>query len=171
MARFKSRLNTSRFGSRFEPRHRSRFEVVISDYTSSIEEWRRAQKVSSKALPALTEEQKRAARKLGVTEEAYARSVLAGQYGAERMEERAVALGEMVGRMAGEIIADCKVASVVAEMFEGRWLVRLGTPAECFVVAIPRELADDVLDAGITVEVKKLRSLVKESLQRSEVPK
>jgi hypothetical protein len=169
MSRLKSRLNESRYQSRFQPRYHSRFEVVISDYTSSIGDWRKAQRAAKKKLPVLSEEQKQVAAKLGITEDAYARSVLAGQYGANTMQKRATALGEIVGGIIAEVNRKCEVTAVIAEMFKGRWIVKMRGPGESFAVAVPRELADDILDSGVTSEVRKLRDLVRDAVERAEV--
>ena len=158
----------SRYQSRFKPRYQSKFEIVTSDYTSSIDEWQRAQRATKEELPALSEEQKHFATKLGLSEEAYARSVLAGRYGANRMHERATALGELVQSIAAKISARWKVQAVIAEMFKGRWVIRMESPAGSAAVAVPRELADDILDSGLTSEVKRLKGLVADALSESQ---
>jgi hypothetical protein len=144
---------------------------VISDYTSSVDEWRRAQRAEKKELPALSKTQKEVAAKLGISEEAYARSVLAGEYGARRMHEQATALGKLVGDIAAEVRQKCKVTAVLAEMFKSRWIVKLQVPGESFAVAIPRELAEDVLDSGVTSEIRKLRTIVHDAVKGAEVGK
>jgi hypothetical protein len=154
----------SKFKDRYGTRYKSRFEVVLSDYTSSVAEWRRAQTAPKEELPVLNEEQRGAARKFGLTEEAYARSILAGNLGAARMHKRAVELGKLVGGIAREVNRKCDVVAVVSEMFKGRWLVRIQTPGGDVVVAVPRDLVDDLLDSEVTSEVRKLRSIVREAL-------
>jgi hypothetical protein len=99
-----------------------------------------------------------------MSEEAYARSVLAGKLGTDRMKERATALGKLVSEIIADVNRKFEVLAVIAEMFKGRWLVRIQAREKVVVVAVPRELADDVLDSGITSEVRKLRSLVQDAL-------
>ena len=138
------------------------FEVVISDYTASAEEWRRAHGVPDDELPTLNSDQKRTARLFGLTEEAYARSVLAGNYGQERMKRRAEDLGQRLNAIAQGILAGSRVDSVIADMFRGIWLVGLRTERGGTTIEVPRDLADDVLDSG--QEREKLESLVRSRL-------
>jgi hypothetical protein len=141
------------------------FEVVISDYTASVEEWRRAHEAPDSKLPELSPDQKHAAHLFGVTEEAYARSILAGSYGQERMQNRARALGRLLNGMAHDILAGSGVDSVIADMFSGVWFVGLRTASGGTTIKVPRELADDVLDSGQESEHEKLVSLVRSGLR------
>jgi hypothetical protein len=141
------------------------FEVVVSDYTASIEEWRKAQEAPDSAVPVLSADQKQAARMLGVAEEAYARSVLAGNYGQERMQNRARELGQILNGMANDFLPGSAIDSVIADMFRGIWLVGLRTANGGATITVPRELADDVLDSGQASECDKLASLVKSGLR------
>jgi|HubBroStandDraft_4_1064222.scaffolds.fasta_scaffold78719_2 hypothetical protein len=142
-----------------------RFEVVISDYTASVEEWRRAHEAPDSNLPELDPDQRRIAHLFGMTEEAYARSVLAGSYGQERMRNRARALGQLLNGMAHDILAGSEVDSVIADMFRGIWLVGLRTASGGTTIEVPRELADDALDSGQESEYGKLASLVRSGLR------
>jgi hypothetical protein len=142
-----------------------RFEVVISDYTASIEEWHRAHEAPGSKLSELSPDQKDVAHLLGVTEEAYARSILAGSYGQERMQNRARALGQLLNSMAHDILAGSAVDSVIADMFRGIWLVGLRTAGGGTTITVPRELADDALDSGQESEHDKLASLVRSGLR------
>jgi len=144
------------------------FEVVVSDYSVSVDEWRRAQEVRRSDLPELNQEQKEVARKFGVTEEEYARGVLAGLYGRERMSGRAQGLGEEVNKILEGLGPDHRVLAVVAEMFKGRWILRIQTPEKVVNVAIPRELADDVLDSGAVEDFEKLKTRVLSDLGKNE---
>ncbi len=167
MARLKSRLNESRYQSRFQPRYVSRFEVDVSDYRTSLREWQRAQTAAKSELPVLTSEQKRFAQKLGIEEEGYARTVLATKFSAEQMHERAVAIGELVQGILGKAAPKWKVQAVVAEMFKERWVVRMQSASGSAAIAVPRDLADDILDSGLTSEVKKLKAIVLDALREA----
>jgi len=64
------------------------FEISVSDYTSSVEEYRRAERAPKSELPVLSDDQKEVARRFKISEEEYARGVLAGIYGRERQRNR-----------------------------------------------------------------------------------
>ncbi len=145
------------------------FEVIVTDYSSSVEEWNRALEAPRTELPRLGDEQKQVARKFGVAEEDYARGLLAGLYGQERLLGRGRELGQEVQRILDGLGSDHRVVSVAAEMFKGRWLVRIQAPERVFNVAVPRELADDVLDSGAMEEKETLRVCILSGLGRSEL--
>ncbi len=73
-------------------------------------------------------------------------------------------MGELVQSIAAKISAKWKVQAVIAEMFKGRWVVKLESKGSSAAIAVPRELADDILDSGLTAEVKKLRAIVADAL-------
>jgi hypothetical protein len=112
-------------------------------------------------LPCLSPEQKEVAKKLGISEDAYARSLLASKFGDERMRQRAHVLGEVIQVLLEKFGSEYRVEAVVADMFNGRWVVRVGFPRGDFDLRVPRELADDVLDSGQPSEVTKLKALVR----------
>jgi hypothetical protein len=143
-------------------------QVVVSDYSTSLEEWRRAQAAPVSELPKLSEVQKDVARKFGISEEEYARSVLAGHYGQKRMVLRARKLGEEVERLVRSLSPHYHVLKVVAEMFRGRWLVRIQTPGKETSVGIPRELGDDIIDSDLQEARQQLRATILTGLGLSD---
>ena len=146
-----------------------RFQIVVSDYSSSVDEWKRALGAPRSELPKLNEQQKEVARKFGISDEEYARGLLAGLYGEERMRQRGQHLGEVVEEILGGLGEDYRLAAVTAQMFEGRWILRIQTPAKIVNVAVPRELADDVLDSGAIEEIDKLKAQVLSAVGRNEL--
>jgi hypothetical protein len=144
------------------------YRVSVSDYSSSVAEWRRASAIPASALPALTEEQKRVARKLGVSEEAYQRGLLAGLYGNRRQREKARRLGERVTEVLKTLGSNYRLVEVVWEGTRLRWLVRVQTPEVILGVPVPFELADDVVDSGVLREVEKLRELILSGVGRQD---
>jgi hypothetical protein len=147
----------------------SDFEVMVSDHSTSVEEWDRAQRAPRSELPKLSADQKDMARKFGISEEEYARSVLAGVYGDERMKSRARQLGQIIQRIAGTLgKGEYRVKAVVAEMFKSRWVVSLRGHGTQVNVAIPRELADDVLDSYTTDDITELKKKLVAGLQLAE---
>ena len=64
-------------------------EIVITGTRMSVEEGHRAKKAPASELPRLTDEQREVAKGFGMSDEQYARMVLAQQYGAERLRKSA----------------------------------------------------------------------------------
>lgn len=145
------------------------FQVVVSDFSSSAEEWQRALTAEGSKLPELNAEQKKWAKRLGIKEEEYARGVLAGRYGNERLKSKAQALGGEVEKIINGLGPEYKLAAVIWQGSRGRWLLRVQTPAQVFGVPVSFEMADDVLDSGILEQIEKLRVAVLAGIGRSEL--
>lgn len=140
------------------------FEVVVTDYSASVNESRRAQAAPKSELPVLTDDQKAVARGFKISEESYARGVLAGIYGRERQQARGKRLGEGVQKIVDELGVGGRVVRVTYQMDRLRWLVSIEAPGQTLGVAIPRELADDVLDSALREQVEELKTRVAASL-------
>jgi hypothetical protein len=138
------------------------FEIELPDSSVSIEEWRKAQALPASELPRLSAEEKEAARKFGISEEAYARSLKAGEFGRMRMLSRAQEFGECVDKILEELGSGV-VDAVKSDPFRGRWLVRL-KDAEGVILEFPRELVDDLLDSRAKSYLEQIRRLVREQL-------
>jgi hypothetical protein len=83
------------------------------------------------------------------------------------MQGRAFALGELVQSFLERHGSEFRVAAVVADMFNGRWTVRVESSRGTLSLTIPRDLADDVLDSGQASEVAKMKVLIRAGVSRS----
>lgn len=138
----------------------SNFEVIVWGYSSSIEEWQRAMGAPSSELPELNAAQKEVARKFGISEERYARGFLAGLYGQDGLRARGTELGRAVEAILARLGTDYQLRAVKAEMAKGRWVVRIQAPPQIVNVAVPRELADDIIDSDTIQDRERLRVLL-----------
>ena len=144
---------------------RAGYEVFVSGLNTTVEEWRRALKAPNSELPALNAEQKEAARRFGISEEEYARSYLAGLYGQDRMIDRGFELGKAVEGILSDVEPGYQLKAVIAEMMKERWVVRIQTPQQIVNVAVPRDLADDIIDSDTVQDREKLRVLLMSSFE------
>ena len=144
------------------------FQIVIPGHSVSVDEWRRASSVPVSELPHLSDEQKEVARKFGVSEEEYARNVLAGSYGQQRMRERAQRLGEAVQGVLQPLGRSYRVIAVRRDMDRLGWIVRIETQASDVDVFVSQELADDLMDSGSNEDRERLRLRIVSSLRQDE---
>lgn len=145
------------------------FNVVVSGTSTSVSEWTAAMNVPKSEVPKLDPGQKEVARKFGVSEEDYARSLLASELGQKRLHERSRQLGLQVQHILEGLGSDYRVSAVIAEMMKGRWNIRVASPEKVVGILVPRELGDDVLDSGDMQEVEKLRVRVLSALGREDL--
>jgi len=144
--------------------NRASFEISVSDFTSSVDEYRRAQCAPKSELPELTDDQKAVARGFKISEEEYARGVLAGVYGRERQRSRGRRLGEAVHSILSVPGRSDRVVRVSYEMDRARWIVSIESAGGAVDVAVPRELVDDFLDSSMREPKEQLQARVARAL-------
>jgi len=154
-----------------ESSQQSHFKVVVKGAPTSVEDWKRVLGASPSELQ-LTDEQKAWARQfVGWTEEDYARSRLLHEYAEKRVEKRGIELGSVLESMLADpdLGPGYRLVALIYERHNLRWVVRVQKQQAAPVnVAVPSDLADDVLDSNTIQDLDRLRELLLSSLQRSE---
>jgi hypothetical protein len=146
-----------------------KFQVFVSGFSSTIEDWRRAMHAPSSELPELNAEQKEIVRKFGITEEDYQRGRLSGLYGHERLRSRGIELGRSVEEILRVLGPEYQLKAVTEELtVRDRWVVRIWTPRKFVNVAIDGALADALIDSNTVQDQERLRILLLTSLERTE---
>ena len=141
------------------------FDTVIRGTAASIEDWQRAMEAPTKELPRLTEEQLAFVKMFGISKDEYARGVLAEQYSEQRLRSRSAKLGSYVQSILDSIAPGTKLLSVVAELSELRWVLRVETGDHRLVtVLVPRALGDDVIDSFASEVVQELEARLRAGL-------
>ncbi len=146
-----------------------KFEIHVPGFQSSMDEAGRAQRVPASELPPISDEEREMAKRLGLSEEAYRRSKLAGIFGHERMEARAVDLGEQVDAILAEAGAGYRLAGVTWNSERLGWRIEVETPQGRQNVVLSRDLVNDALDSRTTSELRRLRNMVLFGLGRQEL--
>jgi len=148
-----------------------RFASVIRGSTTSVVDWQKAMAVGKDDLPELTPQQRAFSKRFGISEEEYARSVLAGRYGEERTKERTAALGNTIQQILDKRVPGARLERITAELIDGRWRLEFETKDQRRVVAfIPRALGDDVIDSGAPEVVRDLGTRILAALTAEHLP-
>jgi len=145
------------------------FNVFVSGVTSSVEDWQKAMNAPKTELPKLNQEQREVARKMGISEEEYARGVLVGQYGESRQRERGHALGQRIEELLEGLGKPYKLEALIREGGKFRWVARIDTPREPKNIAIEMELANDIIDSATVQDLERLRLVILEALGRKDL--
>jgi len=146
-----------------------KFEVHVPGFHSSVDEAKRAQGVPTSELPPISEEEREMARRLGMSDEAYRRSKLAGTFGHQRLEARAVDLGEQVDRILVESLVGYRLAGVTWNSDSQSWRIEIETPQGQQNVVLSKDLVNDALDSRTRSELQRLRNMVLFGLGRQEL--
>jgi predicted transglutaminase-like protease len=145
------------------------FDVFVSGVTGSVEDWQNAMNAPKAELPKLNNEQKEIARKMGISEEEYARGVLVGQYGESRQKQRGETLGLRIAEVLDGLGKPYQLETLIREGVNRRWVARINTPHEPKNVAIEIDLANDLIDSGTVQDMERLRVLMLRTLGRQDL--
>jgi hypothetical protein len=145
------------------------FDVIVQGYSTSVEDWAKANRVPGDSLPQLTEGQKAFARKFGVKEEDFARSVLAGRYGSKRLvadaERFAFLFREVVAELAKQ--NDIRIVQVFYSAFDRRFTCHLREGSKEFSIEMSSALVADHLDSGAPSLREDLKRLLAEKIEQA----
>jgi len=106
---------------------------------------------------------------MGIPEKEYARGVLVQKYGEVRQKERGQRLGGRIDEILEGLGSDHKLDAVIREGTKLRWVCRILTPDGPKNIAIPLDLADDVIDSAAVQDIERLRRLLLEGLGRKDL--
>lgn len=125
-----------------------------------------AYSIPKEELPPLTDAQRKVAQKLGVSEEGYARSFVAGEKTSNRLLEKTKRLADFLQRRVGEFIADARVESVVLRTTERRFDVEIRAGDRIVPVGVRETLIDDLFESGSEQAEKNLGRVLEFALRQ-----
>jgi len=122
----------------------------VSVYVSRIfdEYWRVAHECPKSALPELTSAERNTATKRGVTEEEYARIVLAQRLSADRLVERTAAFGTLLQRSIKAKGIAASVHKISLDDLRQRYQVEVQMDGKQVPLTIDGQLVRDLLERG-----------------------
>jgi len=132
--------------------------VGVDGWRAGAEEREFARSLSPQQLPALTPEQKEVAKKLGFTEQDYARSILAGERGQDRLLKKT----EWLARLLRERFATvgASVERVILRVFLERFDAEVRINGSTVPIRIPEDIVDQYFECGSPDSERALDSIV-----------
>ena len=98
-------------------------------------------------LPALSDEQRTVARKMGISEEAYARSAYAGKLNQERLVEKATKFGKLL-QLKLEGRPEIKVVQIRLDVLQHRYEIAASEGERRFSFLVSEDMIDDLFQSG-----------------------
>ncbi len=133
-------------------------EIAVQGWRSSPAEWDATRGIPAAELPSLTDEQREVARKLGISEEDYARSVLAGRRTQDVLLQKTQALAAFVENRIAREHPEVRVTRVVLDVVEHRFTVELEFGGKPRILRVDEDIVDDYFDSGsLDAEAKLAR--------------
>ena len=123
-------------------------QIVVDGWRAGISEWREARRVPADKLPQLTAEQKEVARKMGIPEEDYARSVLAGRRTQDQLLEKTRTFAALLERKINMRDPQARVNIVRLNTLEHRFEIEAIVQGRRVFFRVDENLVDDLLSRG-----------------------
>jgi hypothetical protein len=123
-------------------------EIVIEGWRAGSEERKAAANAAAADLPALTEEQKTVAKKMGISEEAYARSTYAGRRNQERLTEKTKRFARILEKRLAALAEGARIDRVRLVTIEHEYRVDISTNGKIIHFRLPEEMVDDLIEGG-----------------------
>jgi hypothetical protein len=139
-------------------------EIRVDGNRSSAENWTRAQTASVQELPSLSQAQKSVAAKLGLKDEDYARSVLAGDLERKDLEKRAEQAAQVIERLTPRNIAGLRVNSVWLKTFDGKSRFDVDFNESHTLVFVAEDLINELLETGSKLAEERIARIIDLSL-------
>jgi len=122
-------------------------EIVIEGWRAGGEERMEAARVPVDQLPPLSDAQKTVAKKLGISEEAYARSTYAGQRNQERLLVKTRQFGRALEGMIGAKFREVSVERIRLVTIDHEYRVEI-VAGQRILFRVPEEVVDDFIEGG-----------------------
>jgi|SRR5579885_3533557 len=142
-------------------------DIRIDGSRSSSENWMRAQTAPAQELPVLTEEQKLAANRLGLSSEAYARSFYAGELERKNLEGKAERAAQLIEKLAARKFPGLKIIRVWLKTFDGKFRFDVSLNGSDALIFAAEDLIDELLEQGSKTAEEQIERIIELSLPAS----
>ena len=123
-------------------------EIVIEGWRAGGEERKEANSVPASQLPSLTEEQKKVAKKMGISEDDYARSAFAGKRNQERLLGKTRRFAETLDRILRSRWEEARIERVRLVTIEHEYRLEISANGRKFIFRVPEDMVDDFIEGG-----------------------
>jgi len=157
----------------FEPRLRVEVEkeaklgirIGVDGMRTGANEWSQAQAIPTSDLPPLSDPQRRAAQKMGISEEEYARSFVAGEKTANWLLGKTQRLAGLLQEYVKQVNSTAKLETIILRTFEERFDVEFSVEGRIVPIRIRENVVDDLFEAGSAQAEQDLRRILGTGLQ------
>ena len=123
-------------------------EIIIEGTRTDPRDWREAQALPREKLHPLSSEQKEVVRKLKLSEEGYARTILASEKTQERLVSKARRFGNILLKKLETAHPGMKINWVSLATIELKYYVEVMAGSETFKIRFDESTVNDLLEGG-----------------------
>ena len=154
------------------------FKVFNNYVTGSLADWMQALRTPVGDLPRLPECEKVRLKKEGLSEAEIVdrrRNLLLKQLKEERIQKLGLTLGEISKEVMSGLGPEYELQAAIYEPLKHRWMLRIvlgrpdATPERIMHVAVPEELADELVQWKTLEDLDRLKTLILRGVGREEL--
>ncbi len=123
-------------------------EITIEGWRAGGEERKEAASVPVWQLPPLTDEQKSVAKKMGISEEDYARSAYAGRRNQERLIEKTRRFAAILEAKLGSKVQGARIDRIRLLTIEHEYRIELSVEGKKVLFRVAEDMVDDFMEKG-----------------------
>jgi hypothetical protein len=135
-------------------------EIAVDGWRSGDADRDAVRNLSAEQLPRLSEEQRAVAKKLGIPEQDYARSVGAGERGREALLAKTERLARLLEQRIAALGIDGRINRVTLRTIQGRFDVEVQVNGRVLPLRIEETLVDDYFDNGSADSEQRLAHIL-----------
>ena len=143
-------------------------EIAVDGWRPGAAEWDAARNLPVEQIPALSNEQREVAKKLGIAELDYARNAEAGRRSQESLLVRTKQLARLLARLLEERAAasgaDSRINRVTLRTVQNRFDVEMQINGRIVPLRIEESIVDEYFDAGSIDAEQKLTRILDRAL-------
>ncbi len=123
-------------------------EIVIDGWRAGGEERREAATTPAWQLPTLTEEQKTVARRMGISEEDYQKSVYAGRLNQNRLIEKTKRFAAILEAKLGKMAPGAHIDRIRLLTIEREYRIDIYVEGKKVLFRVAEDMVDDFMEKG-----------------------
>ena len=123
-------------------------EIIIDGWRAGGEDRKQARSVPASHLPPLSEAQKEVAKKMGISEEDYARSAFAGKLNQDRLFEKTRRFAEILEGKIRAKIEGVRIERIRLVAIEHEYRIDLSTKEKKALFRVSEDMVDDFIEGG-----------------------
>lgn len=135
-------------------------EIAVDGWRSGVADWDAVRNLPAEQLPQLSDEQRAVARKLGIPEQDYARSVVAGERSREALLVKTERLARLLEQRIAALGIDGRINRVTLRTIQGRFDVEVQVNGRTLPLRIDEALVDDYFDNGSADSEQRLAQIL-----------
>src|SRR5579884_185899 len=139
-------------------------EISVDGFRGDAASREAVRSIPASELPKLTDAQRDVARKLGSSEEEYARMLLAGEKNQEKLLRKTERVARLIRQMLQRLSAAAEIKSVALRVFQQRFDVEISIGSEEVALSLDERLIDSYFDEGSSEAEASLNRVLERAL-------